>query len=210
MQWRLVAFDFDGSITEDEMIVELAAARSTVDEVRAITDRAMRGDLEYGESLRRRVALVAGLDEREAITAMESIELFPSAGSTIDTLRAVGMHVAILTGGFHRGVERLLEREGIEVDTVIANELEIDDGQLTGRVSGPLVDTPKDVVLDELVESLGLTADQVVAVGDGANDIPMLRYATLAVGFRPKPAVQPYCDIEIETLTALPDDLGVT
>lgn len=209
MQWRLAAFDFDGSLTQDEMIVRLAAVKGVEEEVASITERAMAGELAYGESLRQRVALIAGLDFDSAMDAIDAIELFPGARTTIESIRAVDMHVAILTGGFSRGVAHLLERDGIEVDTVIANELVVEDGVFTGEVSGPLVDTDKDVVLDELVDSLGWDPSEVVAIGDGANDIPMLEYAGLAVGFRPKPAVRPYCDIEIDTLEGLLSALDI-
>lgn len=209
MRWRLAAFDFDGSLTRDEMIVKLAKARGVEEAVASITDRAMRGELDYAESLRRRVGLVAGLDVETAMDVIDEIELFPGAHATIDTLRDSDIHVAILTGGFRSGVEHLLSREGITVDTVIANELGIEDGVLTGGVSGPFVDTDKAEVLDDLLTSLGIDPQTVIAIGDGANDIPMLEVAGLAVGFRPKPVIRPFCDVEISTLEELLEVLDI-
>jgi phosphoserine phosphatase len=190
----LVAFDFDGTLSESEMTVLLGATRGVADEMAAITERAMNDELGYAESLRERVALLEGLALGEAEAALAETRLRPGAGELLGDLRAAGHDVAILTGGFERGVDAALAAAGTEVDAVVANRLVAADGALTGAVEGNLVEGTKDEALAALAEERGHDVAATVAVGDGANDLPMLEAAGLAVGFEPRPAVPSACE----------------
>lgn len=198
---ELLAFDFDGTLSDSEMTVLLGEQKSVADEMATITERAMNDEIAYATSLRERAALLDGLSETAAQRAFEAVELRPGAGDLIGTLRDAGVHVAILTGGFERGVQAALERENVAVDTLIANRLPAENGALTGTVEGSLVEGTKDEALDDLTRSIEPT--MTIAVGDGANDLPMLEDAGLAVGYEPKPAVEPACDVTVTTMDEL-------
>ncbi len=200
---RLVAFDFDGTLSDDEMTVLLGDRVDAADEMARITERAMNDEIGYAESLRERVALLADLPLDEANAAFDEVALRPGAAALVDTLTDAGHHVAILTGGFERGVEAALRRDGIEVDTIVANRLPAEDGRLTGEVDGPLIEGTKDDALAELAEEVRVTLDESIAIGDGANDLPMLEVAGWAIGFDPKPAVRPACDTTVSRMDGL-------
>jgi phosphoserine phosphatase len=197
----IVAFDFDGTLSDSEMTVLLGQRCGAADEMEQITERAMNDEIAYAESLRGRCALLEGLDDADAGAAFGEVRLRPGAAEVIEALREAGVYVAILTGGFERGVEAALDREGVGVDAVVANRLPVADGALTGEVEGPLIEGTKDDALEVLRAVVG--DDETVAVGDGANDLPMLEVAGLAVGFEPKPAVEPVCDVVVETMDEL-------
>ena len=203
----LVAFDFDGTLSDSEMTVLLGERAGVADEIDAITERAMNDEIGYAESLRERAALLADLPEADVEAAFAEVVLRPGAADVIDALAAAGIEVAILTGGFERGVAAALEREGVTVDRIVANRLPIADGALSGDVEGPLIEGTKDDALEDLLAEKGLELADAVAVGDGANDLPMLEVAGLAVGFDPKPAVEPACDVTVETMAELQDVL---
>lgn len=186
---RLVCFDMDSTLIGAEVIDELAAAAGVGDEVAAITAAAMRGELDFGASFERRLGLLAGLDARVLPEIAERLPLTDGAQRLIGTLKALGFRVAILSGGFDYFAEDLKTRLGI--DEVHANHLEVVDGRLTGRVSGPVVDgARKAALLREIAAREGLRLEQVIAVGDGANDLPMLAIAGLGIAFRAKPVVK--------------------
>ncbi|MFB6305275.1 MAG: phosphoserine phosphatase SerB [Haloferacaceae archaeon] len=199
----LVAFDFDGTLSDSEMTVLLGERRGVADEMASITERAMNDEIGYAESLRRRASLLEGLDVDDAEAAFDEVVLRPGAADLVDRLNRAGHHTAILTGGFERGVERALEREGVTVDTIVANRLPVADGTLTGTVEGPLIEGTKDDALADLADAVGVPMAETVAVGDGANDLPMLQVAGLAVGYLPKDAVRPSCDVVVARMDRL-------
>jgi phosphoserine phosphatase len=200
-----VAFDFDGTLSDSEMTVLLGEQNGTADDMAAITERAMNDEIAYAESLRRRCELLEGVSDERAGAAFDRVQLRPGAADLIGALRETGVYVAILTGGFERGVARALERDGVDVDAVVANRLPVRAGELTGEVEGPLVEGTKDDALEVLMAAVGADRDDTVAVGDGANDLPMLEVAGLAVGFDPKPTVAPACDVVVESMAELRD-----
>ena len=199
----LVAFDFDGTLSDSEMIDALGDRAGVGEEIAAVTERAMNGEIAYAESLRERAGLLAGLDDDEAAAAFAATRVRPGVGGLIADLRAAGHHVAVLTGGFDRGVEAALAAADVTVDTVVANRLPVADGELTGAVEGPLIEGTKDEALADLAEREGVAMADTVAVGDGANDRPMLEVAGLAVGYAPKPNVAPACDVVVESVPEL-------
>jgi phosphoserine phosphatase len=202
---KLIAFDFDGTLSDSEMTVLLGEREGVAAEMADITERAMNDELSYADSLRRRAALLEDLEEELAEEAYDEVRLRPGAADLLRRLSDYGHHVAILTGGFERGVARALEREGVRdaVDTIVANRLPVEGGRLTGAVEGPLIEGTKDGELERLAEELGVPIGKTVAVGDGANDLPMLEVAGLAVGYVPKDAVRPACDVVVATMERL-------
>ncbi|MFB6072252.1 MAG: phosphoserine phosphatase SerB [Halobacterium sp.] len=196
----LVAFDFDGTLADSEMLDRLAARHGVGGEVADITDRAMRGELSYAESLRERAGLVAGLSSSDAADVYDGVRLRDGAGDLIGALRDAGVTVVVLTGGFGRGVEAALDAAGVAADDVVANRLPEADGELTGDVEGPLVEGTKDDALRAACAEFGVDPADAVAVGDGANDVPMLSAAGFAVGFQPKDGVAEQCDVGVESM----------
>ncbi|WP_135303482.1 phosphoserine phosphatase SerB [Haloarcula amylovorans] len=201
----LIAFDFDGTLSDSEMTVLLGKRNGTAQDMADITERAMNDEIAYAESLRQRCALLEDLPDEKAQAAFDEVELRPGAGEVIAALREAGHYVAILTGGFERGVEAALAKEGVDVDAIVANRLPVTDDRLTGEVDGPLIEGTKDDALEVATAITGEDRAQTVAVGDGANDLPMLKVAGLAVGFEPKPAVEPSCDVTVSTMGELHD-----
>jgi phosphoserine phosphatase len=196
---RLFAFDMDSTLIQGEVIDELAKLAGVGDQVARITAAAMRGELDFDESFTRRVALLKGLPEARVFSLLQTIPLAEGAGRLIHTLRLLGYKTAILSGGFTFFARSLQQRLGI--DTVHANELEIEDGKVTGRVIPPIVNgARKAALLAELARTEGISLDQVVAVGDGANDIPMLNLAGMGIAYRAKPLVREQAGHSISSL----------
>jgi phosphoserine phosphatase len=186
---RLFAFDMDSTLIQGEVIDELAKLAGVGDRVARITEAAMRGELNFDESFTRRVGLLQGLPAERVHALLETIPLAQGAERLIRTLRLLGYKTAILSGGFTFFARHLQERLGI--DYVHANELEIVDGVVTGRVVPPIVNGQrKAALLEEIATTEGFSLDQVVAVGDGANDIPMLKLAGMGIAYRAKPLVR--------------------
>jgi phosphoserine phosphatase len=204
----LVAFDFDGTLSDSEMTVLLGDRCGVADDMAKITERSMNDEIEYAESLRKRAALLDGLSGSDADAAFGEVELREGAADLIGELNDAGVTTAILTGGFERGVATALEREGVTVDRIVSNRLPMnDEPELTGEVEGPLIEGTKDDALETLASEVGIDFADTVAVGDGANDLPMLNVAGLSIGFDPKPAVEPHCEVVVNSMADLRDAL---
>ncbi len=186
---RLVCFDMDSTLIQTEVIDELAMRAGVGDQVKAITERAMRGEIDFKESFRERVALLKGLEESVLKEIAENLPVTEGAERLLRTLKQYGYRTAILSGGFTYFGNYLKNRLGI--DYVFANELEIKEGKLTGRHLHEIVDGKRKA---ELLELLAFKEDihleQVIAVGDGANDLPMLEKAGMGIAFHAKPTVK--------------------
>ena len=188
--FRLLAFDMDSTLITIECLDELADYAGCKAEVAAVTARAMRGEIDWPESLRQRVSTLAGLDVSvlEAVY-VERTRLTPGAEALVSAARKHGIRTAILSGGFTFFTSRLRDRLGMDVAR--SNELEVRDGKLTGRVLPPIVDaTAKAQWLAQMRESQDWAKSQVMAIGDGANDLPMLAEAGASVAFRAKPVLK--------------------
>jgi phosphoserine phosphatase len=186
---RLFAFDMDSTLIEGEVIDELAKLAGVADEVMKVTESAMRGEIEFQQSFRRRVALLRGLPEARVRELLNTIPLVEGAEQLIGTLKTLGYKTAILSGGFNFFAQHLQKHLGI--DYVFANDLDIADGVVTGEVRTPIVDGARKAELLRKIATLeNISLDQVVAVGDGANDLPMLGIAGMGIAFRAKPLVR--------------------
>jgi phosphoserine phosphatase len=186
---RVVVFDMDSTLIDAEVIDELAKEAGVGEKVSAITESAMRGELDFKESFAKRMALLKGLDESVLEQVAERLQLTEGAEALMSTLKRLGYKTAILSGGFDyfgRGIQ-----EKLGIDYVYANQLEIIDGKVTGNVSGEVVDgARKAELLREIAAGENVDLEQVIAVGDGANDLPMLSIAGLGIAFRAKPLVK--------------------
>ncbi len=196
---RLVCLDMDSTLIEAEVIDELAKAAGVGEQVASITEAAMRGELDFKQSFAERVRLLEGLDESVLAEIAAQLPITEGAERLIETLRKLGYKTAILSGGFTYFGQYLKQRLGI--DYVFANELDIVNGKVTGEVAGDIVDGQRKAeLLRELAEREKISLEQVVAVGDGANDLPMLSIAGLGIAFRAKPVVRAEAEQAISTL----------
>ncbi|SMF25923.1 phosphoserine phosphatase SerB [Desulfovibrio gilichinskyi] len=186
---RLVAFDMDSTLIQTEVIDELAKAAGSGELVSSITESAMRGEIDFKESLRQRLSTLKGLDESVMADIAKALPITEGAERLISNLKKFGYKTAILSGGFTYFGKKL--QEHLDVDYVYANELEIVDGKLTGNVIGDIVDGAKKAeLLTEIAKKEKISLQQVIAVGDGANDLPMLSIAGLGIAFHAKPKVK--------------------
>ncbi len=196
---RLVCFDMDSTLIQAEVIDELAKVAGVGEQVAAITEAAMRGEIDFSESFRRRLALLKGMDESVLQGIAEGLPITEGAERLISNLKRFGYKVAILSGGFTYFANYLKQKLGI--DYVFANQLDFRDGKLTGEVKGDIVDGQmKAKMLMQLAEQEGISLEQVIAVGDGANDLPMLSIAGLGIAFHAKPLVKEQAQHSIATL----------
>jgi phosphoserine phosphatase len=187
---RLVVMDMDSTLVTIESIDEMGDLLGIRERIASVTAQAMRGEIDYAESLRRRVALLAGLEEAALERICEErMHLSPGAEALVRRCRERAIRTLLVSGGFDFFTARLQQRLGI--DAVLSNALELERGRLTGRVRGAIVDgQAKAAKLREEMRRLGARREQVLAIGDGANDIPMLREAGVSVAYRAKPAVR--------------------
>lgn len=197
---RLVVFDMDSTLIEAEVIDELAKEAGVGDQVSEITEAAMRGEIDFNESFKRRMALLKGLDVSVLDDVARRLPMTEGAEELVSNLKALGFKTAILSGGFNYFAAQLQKKLGF--DYVYANELDIDDaGKVTGEVKGIVVNGERKAeLLREIAEKEGIRLEQTIAVGDGANDLPMLSIAGLGIAFRAKPLVRESAKQAISTL----------
>ncbi|MGH3413177.1 MAG: phosphoserine phosphatase SerB [Marmoricola sp.] len=208
---RLIVMDVDSTLIQGEVIEMLAAHAGCEREIAGATAAAMRGDLDFAESLRARVRMLAGLPASTLDAVYDALLLAPGARTTVRTLRRMGYRFAIVSGGFSQITDRLAADLGI--DYVAANELEVVDGVITGRLLGDIVDRAgKAAALRRFAEQLGLPLEATIAIGDGANDLDMLSAAGLGIAFNAKPMVQEAADtaVNVPYLDAVMYLLGIT
>ena len=196
---RLICFDMDSTLIKTEVIDELADRAGVGEQVRAITEAAMRGEIDFSESFEQRIALLKGLDESVMREVAENLPIMDGAQRLMSILKKCGFKIAILSGGFSYFGNQL--KKLFDVDYVYANELEIVDGKLTGRHLGDIVDGKRKAELLKLIAQVEkIDLEQVIAVGDGANDLPMLNLAGLGIAFHAKPKVIANAQQSISTI----------
>ncbi|CAM3238106.1 phosphoserine phosphatase SerB [Nocardioides dubius] len=208
---RLIVMDVDSTLVQGEVIEMLAAHAGCEAEVAAVTEQAMRGELDFEESLRSRVALLKGVPEAAIDAVYESIQLNPGARTLVRTLRRLGYRFALVSGGFSQITDRIAADLGIHYSH--ANELEVKDGVLTGEIVGDVVDRAgKASALRRFAVDVGVPESAVIAIGDGANDLDMLNAAGLGIAYNAKPVVQAAADtaVNVPYLDAIMYLLGIT
>ncbi|GAA3472482.1 MULTISPECIES: phosphoserine phosphatase SerB [Nonomuraea] len=195
---RLIVMDVDSTLIQGEVIELLAAHAGCLDEVAKVTEEAMRGELDFAESLRRRVKLLEGLPQEIFAKVRDEVVLTPGARTLVRTLKRLDYKFAIVSGGFTQITDALVTDLGIDYSA--ANTLEVVDGKLTGRVVGEIVDRPgKARALERFAREAGIPISQTVAIGDGANDLDMIATAGLGVAFNAKPVVRQAADTAVNT-----------
>lgn len=199
----LVAFDFDGTLTQSDLTVLLGREYDVAGEIRGLAEQGIRGEVDFATTLRHRVSLLEGMPERRVDAAFQRCKLRSGAADLIADLNRSDVTVAVITGSFERGVETALERAEVAVDHLVANRLVFANGAVTGDVEGPLLDGRKDHVLEELAVAEEVDLGRTVAVGNGATDLPMLQVAGTAIGYDPEPLVEDHCDVVVTSMRKL-------
>ena len=193
---KLACFDMDSTLIEQEVIVELAKTAGIGEQVETITEAAMRGEMDFDESFAQRVALLQGIPTSVLDEICSRLTLSTGARATISALKALGYHTVLVSGGFTYFARYIAEQLGI--DEVHANPLDIEEGEVTGHIQLPIVNgAKKATIVAHTAERLGITMSQVVCIGDGANDLPMMALADLGVAFNAKPIVQARADAAV-------------
>ncbi|MBR4447592.1 phosphoserine phosphatase SerB [Methanobrevibacter sp.] len=193
---KLVVFDLDNVIIDGEAIDEIGKLANVEEDIAAITEKAMQGEIDFETSIKDRVQLLEGTSIEDIEKVAEDLPLMPGACKTVNCLKDKGLDVAIISGSFDVVAEKVKDKLGVE--TVYTNSFTVEDGKLTGEVTGPLVSGSKLDVLKDHVEEAGITLDEVVAVGDGANDISMIESAGCGIAFNAKDSVKEIADIVVE------------
>ena len=195
--------DVDSTLIQQEVIELLADFAGVMPEVKEITDQAMSGELDFKQSLEKRVGLLEGLSDEVFKTLKSQISLTPGVVELIAAVHAQGGRIGAVSGGFSQVLAPLADEIGL--DYWMANSLEVIEGKLTGRVIGPVIDAEaKASALKSWANDSGISTEQTIAIGDGANDIQMFQCAGYAVAFRPKPVLREYADLVIEENSLLP------
>ncbi|WP_370574459.1 phosphoserine phosphatase SerB [Methanomethylovorans sp.] len=193
---KLIVFDMDSTLIDAETIDELAKAAGVGQEVSAITERAMKGEIEFSQALTERVRLLKGLSLEDARTALDKMPLMPGAKELISFVKSVGYTTAMVSGGFTLSSERVGKLLGI--DHVVSNELIVKEGIITGEVEGALTaQNSKELVLEEIAAQHGIAPEDCIVVGDGANDICIFKRARYAIAFNSKPVLRQHADVVI-------------
>jgi phosphoserine phosphatase len=193
---RVICMDVDSTFIQMEVIDELARMAGCYDKVAAITERAMRGELDFKAALKERVALLKGLPFEKAQKLLQDVPLTPGAPELVRTLKSLGFRVGLVSGGFDFFVDELKRR--FSLDFAFANQLEVKDGVLTGQVTGQVVDAERKAqILRDMSQIYKCRLEQTVAVGDGANDMLMLQTAGLGIAFFAKPKLQEIADLSL-------------
>jgi len=208
---RLIVMDVDSTLVQGEVIEMLAAEAGCAREVAAVTEQAMKGEVDFEQSLRSRVALLEGLDASCLDKVYNELVLAPGARTTVRTLKRLGYRFAMVSGGFSQVTDRIAEDLGF--DFAHANELEIVDGKLTGRIVGDVVDRAgKAEALRRFAAEVGVPEASVIAIGDGANDLDMLNAAGLGIAYNAKPIVQEaaHTSVNVPYLDAIMYLLGIS
>jgi phosphoserine phosphatase len=208
---KLIVFDMDSTLIDAECIDELALAAGVADKVAQITDRTMRGELDYHLALLERVKLLKGLEITKAKEAVEKIELMPGAKELLEHVQSIGYKTAMLSGGFTLSSDRVAKL--LNIDYVYANTLEVKNGYLTGVVSGPMTQNlSKEVAFEEIARKNGFLPEDCIVVGDGANDVCIFKRAGYSIAFNPKPILHQHADViiskkDLRTLISVIDSL---
>lgn len=194
----LVMMDMDSTLIENEVIDDLASAHGVGQQVKEITEAAMRGELDFAQSLKKRVALLAGADELVISKVQKNIRITPGAQELILKFRELNFKTCVVSGGFDVIVEKIVENLGI--DDFAANRLEIIDGRLTGQLLGEIIDAAgKRATLLEMAQKYGISLEHTIAIGDGANDLPMIDEAAIGIAFNAKPALKEKANLIVDS-----------
>lgn len=193
---RLVVMDMDSTLIQIECIDELARMHGVVDQVSSITARAMAGELDFSQSLKARVALLEGMPWEQVVSLADRLPVTEGARDMLKVLRTLGYKTAVISGGFTFAANKL--KADLDLDYAYSNELEVKDGRLTGRVIDPIVHAQRKAdLLGEIAKREGIAIDQTIAIGDGANDLPMLERAGLGIAFHAKPKLKAAADTSV-------------
>ena len=193
---KLVVFDLDNVIIDGEAIDEIGKLANVEEDIAAITEKAMQGVIDFETSIKDRVQLLEGTSIEDIEKVADDLPLMPGACKTVKCLKDKDVDVAIISGSFDVVADKVKDKLGVE--TVYTNSFTVEDGKLTGEVTGPLVSGSKLDVLKDHVEEAGITLDEVVAVGDGANDISMIESAGCGIAFNAKDSVKEIADVVVE------------